>query len=61
MSRRVAADTAGNPLALVELAGELTAAELSGAVALNWPRRLGDRLEGLVGLRGGLVGIRDSM
>jgi hypothetical protein len=38
---------AGNPLALVELAGELTAAELSGAVPLGWPLRFGGRLEEL--------------
>ena len=41
VSRRIAADTAGNPLALVELAGELTPAELSGAVPLRWPLRFG--------------------
>ena len=41
------ADTAGNPLALVELAAELTAAELSGAEPLNWPLRFGGRLEEL--------------
>ena len=37
----------GNPLALVELAGELTTAELSGAVPLDWPLRFGGRLEEL--------------
>ena len=42
---RIAADTAGNPLALVELAAELTAAELSGAQPLDWPLRFGGRLE----------------
>ena len=47
VSRRIAADTAGNPLALVELAAELTAAELSGAKPLNWPLRFGGRLEEL--------------
>jgi DNA-binding CsgD family transcriptional regulator len=47
VSRRIAADTAGNPLALVELAGELTPAELSGAVPLDWPLRFGGQLEGL--------------
>ena len=45
--RRIVADTAGNPLALVELAGELTAAELSGAEPLDWPLRFGGRLEEL--------------
>jgi len=47
VSERIAADTAGNPLALVELAAELTAAELSGAEPLNWPLRFGGRLEEL--------------
>jgi hypothetical protein len=47
VSRRIAAGTAGNPLALVELAGELTPAELSGAVALDWPLRFGGRIEEL--------------
>ena len=47
VSRRIAADTAGNPLALVELAAELSAAELSGAKPLNWPLRFGGRLEEL--------------
>jgi hypothetical protein len=32
VSRQIVAGTAGNPLALVELVGELTAAELSGRV-----------------------------
>ena len=44
---QVVAGVAGNPLALVELAGELTAAELSGAVPLGWPLRFGGRLEEL--------------
>jgi AAA ATPase-like protein len=47
VGRRIAADTAGNPLALVELAGELTAAELSGAVPLTGPLRSRGRLEEL--------------
>src|SRR6266568_2755792 len=47
VSRRIAADTAGNPLALVELAGELTREELSGALPLRWPLRFGGRLEEL--------------
>jgi DNA-binding CsgD family transcriptional regulator len=47
VSWRIAADTAGNPLALVELAAELTAAELSGAEPLDWPLRFGGRLEEL--------------
>jgi hypothetical protein len=47
VSQRIAADTGGNPLALVELAGELTPEELSGAVPLSWPLRPGGRLEEL--------------
>src|SRR5215510_4920146 len=47
VSARIAADVAGNPLALVELAGELTAGELSGAVPLGWPLRFGGQLEQL--------------
>ena len=44
---QIVAEVAGNPLALVELAGELTAGELSGAVPLGWPLRSGGRLEEL--------------
>src|SRR5215510_1518614 len=47
VSAQVVAGVAGNPLALVELAGELTADELSGAVPLGWPLRFGGRLEEL--------------
>ena len=47
VSAQIVAGVAGNPLALVELAGELTPAELSGAVALDWPLRFGGRLEEL--------------
>ncbi len=47
VSAQVVADVAGNPLALVELAAELTPAELSGAVPLSWPRQFGGRLEEL--------------
>ena len=47
VSRQIVADTAGNPLALVEAAAELTPAELSGAVPLSWPLRFGGRLEEL--------------
>jgi DNA-binding CsgD family transcriptional regulator len=47
VSAQVAAAVAGNPLALVELAGELSAAELSGAVPLAWPLRSAGRLEEL--------------
>jgi len=47
VSRQIVADTSGNPLALVEAAGELTPAELSGAVPLSWPLRFGGRLEEL--------------
>src|SRR5262245_3699229 len=47
VSAQVVASAAGNPLALVELAGELTPAELSGAMPLGWPLRFGERLEEL--------------
>jgi DNA-binding CsgD family transcriptional regulator len=47
VSAQIVAGVAGNPLALVELAGELTPAELSGAVALDWPLRFSGRLEEL--------------
>jgi DNA-binding CsgD family transcriptional regulator len=47
VSRQIVANTAGNPLALVEAAGELTPAELCGAVPLSWPLRFGGRLEEL--------------
>jgi DNA-binding CsgD family transcriptional regulator/tetratricopeptide (TPR) repeat protein len=47
VSRQIVANTAGNPLALVEVAGELTPAELSGAAPLSWPLRFGGRLEEL--------------
>ena len=43
VSGRIVADTAGNPLALVELAAELTGAELSGAEPLDWPLRFEGR------------------
>jgi DNA-binding CsgD family transcriptional regulator len=44
---QVVAGVAGNPLALVELAAELSPAELSGAVPLGWPLRFGGQLEEL--------------
>jgi DNA-binding CsgD family transcriptional regulator len=47
VSRQIVANTAGNPLALVEAAAELTPGELSGAVPLGWPLRFGGRLEEL--------------
>jgi DNA-binding CsgD family transcriptional regulator len=47
VSAQIVAGTAGNPLALVELAGELTPAELSGTVPLGWPLRSGGRLQEL--------------
>jgi DNA-binding CsgD family transcriptional regulator len=47
VSWRIVAGTAGNPLALVELAAELTATELSGAEPLDWPLRFRGRLEEL--------------
>ena len=45
VSAQVVAGVAGNPLALVEAAGELTPEELSGAKPLGWPLRFGGRLE----------------
>src|SRR5262249_60440277 len=45
VSAQVGGGVGGNPLALVEAAGELTAGELSGAVPLGWPLRSGGRLE----------------
>jgi hypothetical protein len=47
VSAQIVAGVAGNPLALVEAAGELTPGELSGAVPLGWPLRFGGRLEEL--------------
>ncbi len=44
---RIVAETAGNPLGLVEFGGELTAGERSGAVPLTGPLRFGGRLEKL--------------
>jgi DNA-binding CsgD family transcriptional regulator len=42
---RLVSDTGGNPLALVELAGALTPAELSGGSRLPEPLPIGSRLE----------------
>ena len=47
VGERIVAETAGNPLALVEFAGELTADELSGTVPLAAPLRFGGRVEQL--------------
>lgn len=47
VSAQIVSGVAGNPLALVELAGELTPEELSGAVPLTWPLRFRGRLEEL--------------
>ena len=47
VGEQVVAGAAGNPLALVEFAGELTAEELSGAAPLAEPLRFGARLEEL--------------
>jgi DNA-binding CsgD family transcriptional regulator len=47
VSDRIVAETAGNPLGLVEFGGELTAGERSGAVPLSGPLRFGCRLAGL--------------
>jgi DNA-binding CsgD family transcriptional regulator len=47
VSAQIVSGVAGNPLALVELAAELTPAELSGAAPLSWPLRFGGQLEEL--------------
>jgi DNA-binding CsgD family transcriptional regulator len=47
VSERIVADTAGNPLGLVEFGGELTAEERSGDMPLTAPLRFGGRLEEL--------------
>lgn len=47
VSERIVAETAGNPLGLVEFGGELTAGERSGAVPLTGPLRFRGRLEEL--------------
>jgi DNA-binding CsgD family transcriptional regulator len=47
VSERIVAETAGNPLGLVEFGGELTAGERSGTVPLTRPLRFGGRLEEL--------------
>jgi DNA-binding CsgD family transcriptional regulator len=47
VSERIVAETAGNPLGLLEFGGDLTAAERSGAVPLTRPLRFGGRLEEL--------------
>jgi DNA-binding CsgD family transcriptional regulator len=47
VSERIVAETAGNPLGLVEFGGELTAEERSGAVPLTGALRFGGRLEKL--------------
>jgi DNA-binding CsgD family transcriptional regulator len=45
LARRIVTETQGCPMAIVELAGELTAAELSGAGLLPGPLPLSRRLE----------------
>jgi DNA-binding CsgD family transcriptional regulator len=47
VARRIVAEAAGNPLAVLEFGGELAAEELSGAASLAWPLRSGGRLEQL--------------
>src|SRR6516165_7295451 len=47
VSERIVAETAGNPLGLVEFGGELTAGERSGTVPLTGALRFGGRLEQL--------------
>jgi DNA-binding CsgD family transcriptional regulator len=45
LARRIVAETQGSPMAIIELVGELTAAELSGAGLLPGPLPLSRRLE----------------
>src|SRR5260221_13571176 len=52
VSAQVVSEVAGNPLALVELAAALTPEELSGAVPLSGPLRVGGGLEELYLCRG---------
>ena len=47
IGRRIVAEAAGNPLALVEFGSELTAGELSGTALLGEPLRFGGRVEEL--------------
>ncbi len=47
VSERIVAETAGNPLGLVEFGRELTVEERSGTVPLTGPLRFGGRLEKL--------------
>ena len=47
VSERIVAETAGNPLGLVEFGGALTAEERSGAAPFTGPLRFGGRLEKL--------------
>ena len=47
VARRIVAEAAGNPLAVLEFGGELAAEELSGGASLAWPLRSGGRLEQL--------------
>jgi DNA-binding CsgD family transcriptional regulator len=47
VAKRVVAEVAGHPLAIVELAAELSPDELAGRVPLRDPLPLGPRLEGL--------------
>jgi DNA-binding CsgD family transcriptional regulator len=47
VSDQIVSGVAGNPLALMEAAVELSPEELSGAVPLSWPLRFGGRLEEL--------------
>jgi DNA-binding CsgD family transcriptional regulator len=47
VGRKVVAEAAGNPLAVLEFAGELTAEELAGTAPLPGPLRFGGRVEEL--------------
>jgi DNA-binding CsgD family transcriptional regulator len=45
VARRIVAEGAGNPLAVLEFRGELAPEEFAGAASLTWPLRAGGRLE----------------
>jgi DNA-binding CsgD family transcriptional regulator len=47
VARRIVAEAAGNPLAVLEFAGELAPEEFAGAATLAWPLRARGRLEEL--------------
>lgn len=58
VSRRIVSETAGNPLALVQLGRELTGRELTHMAALREPLRIGERLEQLFLMRARALPVR---